>query len=58
MQKEHAFKLGIVIFPVMYWLDESYPFKDVHKKITLFSKTIHVPALDLFPSFKGGELIV
>ncbi|MHC4943566.1 MAG: SGNH/GDSL hydrolase family protein [Planctomycetota bacterium] len=55
LQAKQEFELAVVIFPVLYWLDEAYPFKEAHAKIAEYVESLGVPVLDLFPAFQGED---
>jgi lysophospholipase L1-like esterase len=55
LSREGEFDLAVVIFPVMYWLDESYPFQDAHATIAAYVESLGLPVLDLFPAFRGED---
>ncbi len=45
--------MAVVIFPEFYRLDDSYPFKAIHKHVTEACRSIGLPVLDLFDSYRG-----
>jgi lysophospholipase L1-like esterase len=55
LSKRDGFKLAVVVFPVLYWLDETYPFREVHEKVVRYVESLGVPALDLYPAFMGED---
>ena len=57
MTAANNIKLVAVVFPLFgFQLDESYPFEPIHKQIADLLGSINVPALDLYPTFKGIPL--
>ncbi|MEW6074594.1 MAG: GDSL-type esterase/lipase family protein [Planctomycetota bacterium] len=52
---QRGFRTGIFIFPVLAWLDEDYPFRDVHARVAAFAGEIDTPCLDLLPVFAGRD---
>jgi hypothetical protein len=49
-------KFAAVVFPLFYKsLDENYPFLPIHEKIRSLFQTLHVPLLDLLPSYNHIE---
>ena len=46
-------KLVLMIFPVLWDLGESYPFKAVHGTVSEFARENGIPFLDLLPAFEG-----
>ena len=55
LQGRHGFQLIGVIWPVMYSLDESYPFAAIHEKIVRTLGNLGVPVVDLLPHFRGMD---
>ena len=45
----------VVILPWLYDLDDSYPFLEIHGTVQGFCAENGIPALDLFPAFRGRE---
>ncbi len=46
-------RFGVVIFPFMYQLEEDYPFRSLHSKVSRHCETNAIPVLDLLPAFTG-----
>jgi len=55
MSEEMNFKLIVVIYPLLYKLDENYPFIPIHNKMLEFFKVAGIPAYDLTPVFYGHK---
>ncbi|MCM8775289.1 MAG: SGNH/GDSL hydrolase family protein [Candidatus Omnitrophica bacterium] len=53
LSQEKGFKLGIVIYPVLYHLDERYPFTQIHEKIRRFCESKGIETVDLLEAFRG-----
>ncbi len=47
--------LVLVIFPLLYRLDDSYPFTDVHRKVARRGQELGYHVLDLLPAFLGQD---
>jgi lysophospholipase L1-like esterase len=46
---------GVIIFPFMYRLDDSYPFVVIHDMIKQVCQEHDIPVLDLFPAYRGHK---
>ena len=49
----HDFRLIVTVFPVLFKLDESYPFEEIHRTIGDFCKSEGILFLDLLDGFRG-----
>jgi lysophospholipase L1-like esterase len=47
--------VGLVIFPVLVQLDESYPFLAIHALLVEFAQENEISVLDLLPAFLGQQ---
>ena len=48
-------KFAVVIYPVLYNLDENYPFVSIHNKIVDFCTKNKIEVIDLLPAFLGKQ---
>ena len=55
LREMFGFQLAVVVYPMLYDLDASYPFVGVHRKIVAFADSLGIPALDLLDSFEGED---
>jgi lysophospholipase L1-like esterase len=55
LQQSHGYRLVGVIWPVMYSLDEDYPFMAIHEKLARTFGSLGVPVLDLLSHFRGRD---
>jgi lysophospholipase L1-like esterase len=46
-------KFAVVLFPFMYQLNDSYPFRPLHELVGEACRTNDIPYLDLFAAFEG-----
>src|SRR5262249_3062211 len=44
---ERGFALALILFPELRQLDETYPFRDIHKLVMSTCAQLGIPALDL-----------
>ncbi len=51
--RERNIPFLIILYPWLVQLDENYPFKPVHEKLSQFCHQQEIPFLDLFPYYKG-----
>lgn len=47
------FEWVVALYPVLYRLDEQYPFDEVHRAIARFCQSAHIPFVDLLDSLRG-----
>jgi hypothetical protein len=47
LARERGFALALVLFPELRQLDESYPFRDIHRLVMSTCAELGIPALDL-----------
>jgi len=52
---EHGFRLGLVLFPVLYRLSDANPFGPAHAAVAAFAEAEGLPFLDLRPAFAGSD---
>jgi len=48
-------RFAVAIFPFLYDLDETYPFRALHQKLVEYCRWNNIPVLDLFDAFQGHE---
>jgi lysophospholipase L1-like esterase len=48
-------EFAVAIFPFLYDLDESYPFRSLHEKVVAYCVWNGIPVLDLFDAFEGRD---
>ncbi|RME55705.1 MAG: SGNH/GDSL hydrolase family protein [Deltaproteobacteria bacterium] len=53
MTQARGAHLLVAIFPLMYDLDDSYPFRSIHRLILDLCAAEGIDAVDLFPDFRG-----
>jgi lysophospholipase L1-like esterase len=53
--RERNIKLGLVIFPELYKLNNGYPFVEIHKLVGDTCHRAGIPCLDLFDTFRGHD---
>jgi hypothetical protein len=53
LSRQNRLELHLIIFPVLYRLDEDYPFYEVEEEITRFAKVVNMPVYSLTPNFMG-----
>ena len=46
-------RYAVVLFPFMYHLDESYPFRELHEMVRTASAEANIRFHDLLPAFEG-----
>ena len=49
------FKLAVIIYPMLFRLDEDYPFTAAHKKIMAYLESLDIAVHDLSPAFFGHK---
>ncbi len=54
LSRKHAFDLVLVIFPLMWELDD-YPLAAIHAKIAAAARGLGIPTLDLLDAFRGRD---
>lgn len=47
------FRFVLAVYPVLFRLDETYPFKSIHQKLEAFCRAGGIEFLDLLPAFLG-----
>ncbi len=55
ISSRHHIRFCATVLPLMFQLDENYPFRDYHRQLVEVFEKNDIPVLDLFPSFKGQE---
>jgi len=50
-----GFKLAVIIYPMLFRLDEEYPFTAAHNKIMKYLESLDIPVHDLSSAFFGQE---
>lgn len=55
LSKEHGFKLALVIFPELYYLDWRHPFTDIYRLVGDTCGQLEIPVLNLFESTFRGQ---
>ena len=56
LSRQHGFKLGVVIFPELYYLDDRHPFLDIYKLVRETCEAQGIPVLDLYETtFRGKK---
>ncbi|MEG5001087.1 SGNH/GDSL hydrolase family protein [Microcoleus sp. B4-D4] len=53
LSEKQNFQLVVTIYPVLFKLDNSYPFTHIHKTIEDYCASLKIPFLDLFNGFVG-----
>jgi hypothetical protein len=56
--KEKGIELIIVIFPLLFELEKSYPFESEVHEVDQFLKSNHIRTVNLLPTFKGKKTFV
>lgn len=54
LSRKHDFDLVLVIFPLMWELDD-YPLEAIHEKIAAAARGLGIPVLDLLDAFRGRD---
>lgn len=53
---EHfRFRFVIVVFPVLWGLDDNYPFEDIHQRIKTFCRDADIECIDLLETYRGRD---
>lgn len=55
LAERRGFRLVLAIFPELYRLDDSYPFRSVHELVKRDVEQVGIPVLDLFEAFRGRD---
>ena len=55
LARERQFRLGLVIFPELYRLDNRYPFASAHRLVADEAARLGIPVLDLLDAFRGRD---
>jgi len=55
LSRERGFKLGLVIFPELYYLDARHPFTDVYALVERTCADMGIPVLSLFETTFRGQ---
>ena len=55
LSETHGFRFAVVLYPVLFRLDEDYPFLEVHRTIERFCASVGIPFLDLLGAFAGKK---
>lgn len=52
---ERGIKLGLVIFPELFKLNDDYPFRKIHTEVGKTAASLGIPTLDLMETFQGKD---
>lgn len=55
MAKQRSTTVGLAVFPILFELDDQYPFKGVSDLIAQFAEANGIPACSLLPAFLGRD---
>lgn len=55
LAREHEFALGVVVFPVLFALDDRHPLQEVYAEVVETCHALGIPARDLLEPFLGRE---
>lgn len=55
LARERGFELAVIIFPVMWELNENHPYAEIHATVTASAERLGLPVLDLFEAFRGED---
>jgi lysophospholipase L1-like esterase len=53
LSSKHQFDFIVAVYPVLFKLDERYPFRSIHQNIESFCKSENILFVDLFNAFFG-----
>ncbi|GJM44628.1 MAG: hypothetical protein DHS20C21_14700 [Gemmatimonadota bacterium] len=53
--EEAGLGIGLVLFPMLYELDDDHPFTEVHRFVAAEAERLGIPVLDLLPAFRGRD---
>ena len=53
LTRKHGSEFVVALYPVLWRLDDRYPFRDLHRTIEAFCDSEGIPFVDLFPAFIG-----
>lgn len=53
LSEKHGFSLVVALYPVLFRLDDGYPFRNIHRQIGDFCREEKIAFVDLFPAFEG-----
>ncbi|MCC3412825.1 MULTISPECIES: SGNH/GDSL hydrolase family protein [unclassified Microcoleus] len=55
ISEQQNFQLVVAVYPVLFKLDDSYPFRHIHKTIEDYCASLKIPFVDLFDGFVGQQ---
>ena len=55
LAEESGFQLVFAVYPVLFQLNDRYPFKSVHETLVNFATSLDVPCCDLLTAFQGRQ---
>ena len=55
LSEQQKFQLVVAVYPVLFQLNDQYPFKDIHKTIEEYCASLKIPFVDLFDGFLGKQ---
>jgi hypothetical protein len=55
LSKRHDFRFIVAVYPVLYGLDESYPFQSIHRKLEAYCQVEDIEFIDLLEGFLGQQ---
>lgn len=55
LARREGFALAVVIFPLLWQLDDDYPFAEAHARVAVAAERLGIPVLDLFDAFRGRD---
>ena len=55
LSEKNEFQLIVVLYAILFHLDEKYPFENIHEKIENFCKLVNILFVDLLNVFKGKK---
>jgi hypothetical protein len=53
LSEKQKFQLVVAVYPVLFQLDDKYPFRHIHKTIEDYCSSFKIPFFDLFDGFIG-----
>ena len=55
LSEKQNFQLVVAVYPVLFKLDDTYPFKHIHKIIEDYCASLQIPFIDLLNGFIGQQ---
>ncbi|NIT60066.1 MAG: hypothetical protein GWN00_28765 [Aliifodinibius sp.] len=55
LSKKYNFQFIVTVYPVLFQLDENYPFKNIHQTIESYCLSLDIPFVDLLHVFIGRK---